>query len=125
MRILIADDELVSRNKMLTILRSYGRCDTAANGGTALELVCEAEEPYDLLFLDIEMPVMNGMSVLHKIRNMENKRDVPAEKRIKIIMTTAHADKDTIVQCLREGCNDYILKPVNKETLEKKIARFL
>ncbi len=127
-RILVAEDEIVSRSKLQAILRSYGECDSVANGKEALESVTAAWQsplPYDLLFLDVEMPLMDGLSVLREIRNLETSRGVPAEKRIKIIMTTSHADGDTVSQCIHDGCNDYIVKPVNIGIVAKKIARFL
>ena len=127
-RILVAEDELVGRNKLRAILRSYGDCDSVTNGKDALESVTTAwqsKAPYDLLFLDIEMPVMDGLSVLREIRNQEASRAVPAEKKVKIIMTTSHSDGDTVTQCIREGCNDYIVKPVNIGIVAKKIARFI
>lgn len=127
-RILVAEDEIVSRNKLQAILRSYGECDSVANGKEALESVTTAWQspsPYDLLFLDVEMPLMDGLSVLREIRNLETGRGVPTEKRIKIIMTTSHADGDTVSQCIRDGCSDYIVKPVSIGIVAKKIARFL
>jgi hypothetical protein len=64
---------------------------------------------------------MNGMAVLQEIRELENKHYTPARKKVKIIMVTAHSDKDTIVSCIAEGCNDYIIKPFDKATVEKKL----
>jgi two-component system chemotaxis response regulator CheY len=127
-RILVADDEIVARNRLRAILRSYGDCDSVTNGKDALESVTaawQANSPYDLLFLDIEMPQMDGLSVLREIRNQEASRDLPPERKIKIVMTTAHADGDVVTQCIREGCSDYIVKPVSIGIVAKKIARFL
>jgi len=74
-----------------------------------------------VIFLDVEMPNMNGMAVLQEIRELENKHDSSHQKRVKIIMVTAHSDKDTIVSCIAQGCNDYIIKPFDKATVEKKL----
>ena len=111
---------------MTSILKKYGACDSASNGKAVIEavnLAWEMQAPYDLVFLDIGMPKMDGMSVLHEIRNLESKNNVPVENKTKIIMATSRADKDTIVQCMEEGCNDYIVKPVDKDMIAKKIAR--
>jgi two-component system, chemotaxis family, chemotaxis protein CheY len=128
MRMLVVDDDIVSRKKLLAMLKPFGDCDSKPNGEGALESVGEAIDrgtPYDLLFLDIEMPNMDGMSVLQKIRELEDERKVAFEKRAKVIMVTVHAEENTVISCLEQGCNDYIVKPFNKEMILKKISRFV
>ncbi len=126
-RILVAEDELVSRSRLFALLKSYGECDAVSNGMEAWQLVRQAwkeRNPYHLLFLDIEMPQMDGMTLLRCIRETEDKCLFPLERKLKIIMITAHNDRDTIVQCVSEGCTDYIVKPLEIEVLKKKLMSF-
>lgn len=128
MRILVTDDEGVSRKKLFSIAKAYGNCDCAPSGKGALDAIMHAWDegiPYDLLFLDVEMAGSdNGLSVLAKIREMEKERNLSPEGRLKIVMVTTHTDKETVVACLKQGCNDYVMKPFDPETIAKKIAKF-
>lgn len=125
MRILIVDDEVVSRSKMAAILGIYGHCDVVESGRAAIaafEAAWEVESPYALITLDIGMPDMDGTEVLFSIREYEARKAVPAEKKTRIIMVTSHSDRGNIVTCLQAGCNDYVVKPFNRETVSKKLV---
>lgn len=126
MKILIADDELVSRKLMEKILIGYGDCETVDSGQAAIEAFRTAGEKgsfFDLITLDISMPDINGLDVLSQIRQMEKNKEVPAGKKTVIIMVTASADKDTIVKAVGAGCNDYIAKPFDRDTIFKKLIK--
>jgi len=126
MRILIADDELVSRKLMERIMTGYGEC-VAVNGGQAaldaFQAAKEQEKPFDLITLDISMPDVNGLDVLYQIREMEKEKDPPTSPRCVIIMVTSSADKDSIVTAVQAGCNDYIAKPIDRDTIYKKLIK--
>src|SRR5690606_16021476 len=124
MRILVVDDELVSREKMKHIMSSLGECDEVSSGTDALKAFTDARSEgrqYELITLDISMPEMDGTEVLGRIRTMEQEQGVPKENRVNIIMVTAASEKDTILSCIKLGCNDYVMKPFNKETVVKKL----
>lgn len=124
MRILVVDDELVSREKMKRIMSSLGECDEVTSGQDALEAFMDASaenKQYDLITLDISMPEMDGTEVLNRIRSMENDNDIPKEGQVKIFMVTASSEKDIILACIKSGCNDYIMKPFTIETVAKKL----
>lgn len=126
MKILIADDELVSRKLMERIMTSYGECQAVDSGQAALlafKTAWENETSFDLIALDISMPDMSGLDVLFQIRQMEKAKEVPANKKAVIIMVTASADKDTIVKAVQTGCNDYIAKPFDRDTISKKLIK--
>jgi two-component system chemotaxis response regulator CheY len=126
MRILVVDDENVSRRKMARILLGHGECDAVDSGKTAVELFGTAlreNRPFDLIALDISMPDMDGTEVLERIRDLEDQNRIPGERRVKVLMVTAHADQETIVRSIRSGCDDYIIKPFSPETVKKKLAR--
>ncbi len=124
MRILVVDDELVSREKMKRIMSSLGECDEVTSGQDALKAFMDASaenKQYDLITLDISMPEMDGTEVLNRIRSMENDNGIPKEGQVKIFMVTASSEKDIILACIKSGCNDYIMKPFTIETVAKKL----
>ena len=124
MRILVVDDELVSREKMKNIMSSLGECDEVASGQEALKAFSDARtdgKQYDLITLDISMPEMDGTEVLERIRTLENEDGISKDSQVRIMMVTATSEKDTILTCIKAGCNDYIMKPFNMETVVKKL----
>ncbi len=110
-RILIADDEAVSRDlvkEYLTLLdpSQYRlKIIEADNGETCIELMSKYK-PH-LVFLDVNMPKGNGLSVLKTIRHSSDKE----RRQIPVIMTTAHTDKETVLECVQLGAKGYLLKP--------------
>lgn len=126
MKILIADDELVSRKFMERIMTHYGECETVESGKATVEAFKTAWEncaSFDLITLDISMPDIDGLDVLFQIREIENSQKLPANKRVVIIMVTASADKDTIITAIQAGCNEYIAKPFDRDTISKKLIK--
>jgi len=126
MKIMIVDDERVSRIKMRQILKGYGECHTVENGLAAIKAFTEAllaQEPFDLITLDISMPDLGGSEVLASIRALESKNGVPREKRSKILMVTAHSDYPTVVASIETGCDDYIKKPFSEERVLLKLNK--
>jgi putative nucleotidyltransferase with HDIG domain len=123
---LIVDDELVSRKTMQKIMESFGECEAVDSGKAAISAFKKAWEnwtPFDLITLDVSMPDMDGTEVLYEIREIEKEKGVPKEKQIKILMVTSHSDKDTITTCIQAECDDYIVKPFDKETISKRIEK--
>ncbi|MFH1156105.1 MAG: response regulator [Pseudomonadota bacterium] len=126
MRILVVDDENVSRQKMVKILLAHGECDAVDSGTTAVSvfsLALEEKKPFDLIALDIAMPDMDGTEVLTRIRTLEKEKRIPVKNRVKVLMVTALADQETIVKSIKSGCNDYIIKPFSPETVLKKLVK--
>ena len=80
MRILIVEDDFASRKFMMNFMSAYGDCDGTVDGMEAVEaymMALEDEQPYDLICLDVMMPVMDGYQVLNTIRNMEKQLPSP------------------------------------------------
>ena len=91
MKILLAEDDFATRKFMASFLSKYGECDITVDGMEAVDafmMALEDGEPYDLVCLDIMMPVMDGYQALMGIRNLEKQRNVPEDKAVKVIMTT-------------------------------------
>jgi two-component system chemotaxis response regulator CheY len=127
MKILIVDDEFVSRRIMLDILAPYGICHVAADGEEAVaafEMAWAEGQPYDLLCLDIKMPKMDGQEVLSKIRAGEAEKDIAIASGVKIIMATAMDDSKNVLGAFRSQCDAYVLKPVDKDELLKAVKSF-
>ncbi len=126
MKILVVDDEPVSRSLMQHLLQGFGECETAATGKEAVAAFAKAWQdwaPFDIITLDISMPDMDGTEVLSLIRDMEARKNVPEAHRVKIIMVTARSDKRTVIQALRVGCDDYVTKPFYRETISRKVLK--
>ena len=127
MKILIAEDEFVSRAKLQKILNAYGQCYTVVNGHEALEsfrMALEDKEPFDLVCLDIMMPELDGQKVLQEIRRMEESRDIGGHDHVKVIMITALSDaKNVMTAFMRGQCEAYLHKPVNREKLVRQLER--
>jgi len=126
MRILIVDDDFAIRKVISIWLRKAGECDMAENGREAVELVTKAYEegnPYELMCLDIMMPVMNGLDALKNIRKYEKTIGIAAGGGIKVIMATAASNPKSIMGAFNEQCEAYLVKPIDEEELFATIKK--
>jgi two-component system chemotaxis response regulator CheY len=126
MKILIAEDDFVSRKLVNTLLASIGEVDIAANGTEALaavKMAIENNQPYDLICLDILMPGFDGIVALKKIRQLEAQKGLDPEKKSKIIMTTAVSDKSYVLAAAQANCDGFLVKPITKDRLFNEIRK--
>ena len=126
MKILLAEDDFATRKFMLSFLSKYGECDVTVDGMEAVDAYLMALEdgvPYDLVCLDIMMPVMDGYQALVGIRNLEKERDIPQEKAVKVIMTTALNDESNVKMAFELGCTVYSGKPIDQERFEQAMKK--
>lgn len=124
MKILVVDDELVSRKKILRIMQSFGECEAVEKGADAVVAFTEAWDagmPFDMISLDIVMPDMSGIDVLNSIREIEKEKGLPKKNQVKIMMVTSHSDKDNVIASMKAGCNNYIVKPFDRERVARKM----
>ena len=122
MRILIMDDDYISRSKLKLLLSEYGDCDVAPNGEIGLAMFISAYEetlPYSLITLDIHMPVLRGPDFIKKVREWEEKHSIKDDFRSKIIVITGqNFDKD-VERTLDDGAfKNIVQKPITKENLK-------
>lgn len=123
MRVLIVEDELSQRMLMQRFLRDIDAChsDVAVNGREAVEAFSIASgenDPYQLIFMDIEMPEMSGQEALQRIRDLEKARGIPPTDEVKVLMTTAHDDQKNVCKAFFAGyASGYLVKPVEKQAL--------
>jgi two-component system, chemotaxis family, chemotaxis protein CheY len=124
MRALIVDDDVVGRRLLEKYLSTYAECDLAEDGLDAIRafIVARTENrPYDLICLDIMMPLMDGQEALRRIRQLEDKLSVAERNRVKIIMTTSYADREHIMRAAVDKCSGYLVKPIEKVLLLNRL----
>jgi two-component system chemotaxis response regulator CheY len=126
MKILIAEDDFTSRVLLQEILKGYGTSHIAANGKEAIRavrLALEANEPYDLICLDVMMPETDGHEALKEIRALEKSKEIPPSDMAKIIMTTSVTEKEKVMEAIKAQCDYYLIKPVQKKILIRELQR--
>jgi two-component system chemotaxis response regulator CheY len=116
MKFLIVEDDPSGIMLLKTILAGYGDVDEVIDGTAAVEAFDNAwaqGKPYDVIFLDIMMPGMNGHDVLLAIRERERERRLPQVKEVKVIMTTALDNAESVSQAFLKGrASAYLVKPI-------------
>ena len=121
LNILIVEDDFMVRQVLRDILEEYGASDIAVNGEEALQafrVAWRKKKPYDLICMDIMMPVMDGNEALTKIREVEKAMGIHGPNEVKVIMITALDDARTVVRAYNKGgATSYIVKPIEKERL--------
>ncbi len=120
-RILVAEDGPDNQRLISFLLRKAGaEVELAENGQKAVEMVQAAEEkgqPYDLVLMDVQMPVMDGYTATGKLRELGF--------RLPIVALTAHAMKGELQKAKQAGCDDHLAKPFRKQQLLETVARHL
>ena len=116
-KILVVEDVAINQLLMKTLLYGFGfECDMAANGKLAIEMLqCKS---YDIILMDIQMPVMNGFEATEYIRTTMN-------SKIPIIALTADVISVDLAICKASGMNDYIPKPIDKQLLLSSIVELV
>jgi CheY-like chemotaxis protein/CheY-specific phosphatase CheX len=118
-RILVANQDSFSR---IYFKRAISRCVKAEvceaeNGVEALELL--SNKPFEVLLLDLDMPVLSGLEVLEFIH------DDPLQKRLQVLVTTGVSGEESVRKAIALGVNDYLLKPYQQSTVEERLTRAL
>jgi len=126
LRILLADDHLVNQKVALQILQRMGyRADVASNGLEVLEAVFGL--PYDVVLMDVQMPLMDGLETARRIRQeYENPTEYPekaSQQRPRIIAMTANAMQGDREECIAAGMDDYISKPIQMQQLIEALSQ--
>ena len=117
--LLVAEDHPVNQKLIKAMLTKAGyRVELVDNGKEAFERFCASSERYDLIFMDVQMPEMDGLEATRKIR-------AEGFDHIPILAMTAHAMKGDREKCLEAGMNDYITKPIKKETVLELINNWI
>ncbi|GAC1464199.1 MAG: hypothetical protein NVS2B14_11760 [Chamaesiphon sp.] len=118
LRILLVEDIAVNQKVARQILKRLGySVDLATNGREALEVL--RHQTYDVVFMDVQMPLMNGLEATRRIRE-----DCPKVSQPWIIAMTAHFMQSDCERCLLAGMNDYISKPIQVQAIVKALNNF-
>ena len=124
MKTLIVEDDFASRTLLQELVKGFGTSHIAVNGKEAVEAVniaLDKNEPYDLICLDIMMPVMDGQVALKEIRALEEDRGIISSHGSKIVMTTALKDMKNLGEAFHSLCDDYLDKPIRKAQFLEKL----
>lgn len=115
MRVLIVDDSRFVRGYLRGLLEKKGiQCEEAADGQAGLERL-RSSPPFDLVLLDWNMPVMNGLDMLKQLR-------AEGFTGMKVLMVTTEAENDYITRALDAGADEYLMKPFDNEAFDEKLA---
>ena len=126
MRILIAEDDFASRKVLLKFLSVYGECDVTVDGMEAIDaymMALEEENPYQLVCLDVMMPIMDGYQALKNIRDLEREHNIPEEQMAKVIMTTALNEEKNVKKAFELRCTVYCAKPIDMDKLKEMLEK--
>ena len=117
-KILVAEDNPINREVLHAMLNFYNiNSDSVENGQQAVDAALNT--PYDLIFMDCQMPEMDGFEATAALRRHDKTKDLP------IVALTAFAMKGDRERCLSAGMNDYLSKPIREDDLEKMLTKWL
>jgi CheY-like chemotaxis protein len=117
--ILLAEDNPVNQKLAVMMLGKAGyTVEVACNGKEAVAAFAKAPDAYDLIFMDVQMPEMDGKAATQTLRRL-------GFDKIPIVAMTAHAMKGDREMCIEAGMNDYITKPIKRETVFEMIHKFV
>jgi two-component system chemotaxis response regulator CheY len=124
MKVLIVDDCELTREMLGFVITDIADTDYAENGADAVQMATDsinAGAHYDLICLDITMPVMGGLEALKKIREVESGADAAKSK---IFMITASSSPDDMIEAITDGeCDDYLTKPVIGQAFKELLRK--
>lgn len=121
MKILVVEDMDVNWEIISTLLEMYGiKCRRAENGKVAVDTLRDSQAgEFDVVFMDIQMPVMNGLEATREIRKLEN----PYAATIPIIAMTADAFSENVAECFDAGMNGHIAKPIDINNVVRELKK--
>ena len=115
MRALIVDDSRFVRTHLRGMLQEHGiECEEAGDGQAGMDML-RGTKPFDVVFVDWNMPVMNGLEMIKRLR-AENSADM------KVMMVTTEGDSRSILRALAAGADEYLMKPFDRAALTEKLA---
>ncbi len=127
MKILVAEDDFISRTVLQEILSPFGLVHLAGDGQEAVAAYARSlvtREPYDLVCLDIMMPRLDGQEALKQIRALEHTQGIGGSDMVKILMITALDDPKNIMAALVKGsCDGYLVKPIKRARLLAELRK--
>ena len=124
LNILVVDDSRSARALLQSMLSSYGQCDLAVDGQEAVsrfQAALDLDRPYDVIFMDIHMPDMDGIKATQKILDIQF--SFGREARTKVVMLSQIRDKETMLRSqIQIGADMYLTKPLEERTLHEALV---
>ena len=117
MKALVVDDSLTIRRIVIKALSLVGISDATEAGDGAEAVKAAGESEFDLILLDWNMPKMSGIDALRTLRQ--------AGKKTPVIMVTTEAEKSRVIEAIKTGANDYLIKPFSPDQLAAKVKAVL
>jgi two-component system chemotaxis response regulator CheY len=119
MKILMVDDSRTMRNIQKNVLKTLGdpACTEAGDGLEALTCIAAAGDAFDLMLVDWNMPHMDGLTFVKRVREKD--------KATPIIMVTTEAEKTRIIDAIKAGVNNYVIKPFTPDSLLERVKQTL
>jgi len=127
-RILLAEDVEINREIVLSLLDlTHLEIDCAENGKQAVEMFCEEPGRYEMIFMDVQMPEMDGYEATRRIRQFESMLEPSSRSydHIPIIAMTANVFREDIENCIEAGMDDHLGKPLDYDMLMEKLCSYL
>ena len=128
MNAVIVEDDFGSRRLLQAILKDLAAVDVVIDGEEAIEafqMAWRDNQPYNIIFLDIMMPRMDGQTALKKIREEERAMGIDHKDEVPVIMTTALDDPKNVIEAFNKGgATGYIVKPIDRQTLFNQLSNF-
>ena len=123
---LVVEDVFLIQRIIQKLTTNYTNCHAVQNGIEAVEKF-KSEffngEPFELIYLDIYIPEMNGIEVLENIRAFERELKIKEEEKVKIVMVSSLSHANMIKKARKLGCNGYITKPFSKDQIIDELRR--
>lgn len=114
-KILIIDDDMKYISQLLEIFKEYDlKVGFSVNAPDALNILNSTS--YDLIILDINMPIMDGFEVLEELKSSKTTRLIP------VLMSSSDSNKESVLKAIKLGADDYLLKPVEEDILLDKVS---
>ena len=127
MKCLIVEDDFLSRRILKELLSSQFECDIAVNGQeavSAFQLAHTEKRPYELICMDIMMPMLDGNEALRQIRELEKDRGILPDQEVKVLMISALDDPKTVFKSFYQGgATSYLVKPISRRKLTHEVRQ--
>ena len=126
MKVLISDDDADVRRMLEALIGQYGECEQVDDGRRCFHKFCEAlksEEAFDLICMDLNMPSMNGIEAIRKIREIETTLGVLPDRKVIIIVISGYEEDGAVANAKQAGAEAYIPKPHLTRLLEPTLKR--
>lgn len=127
MRTLIVEDTLINQEFLKMVMEERGECVVVESGEEAIDAfgrTLDESIPFDLIFMDVMLPGIDGLQTLERIRALENERGISPGSETKTIITTALEDNTKATHACAHGATSYITKPIRQKSIEDELRKF-